>query len=84
MAFKEETTQATTVAVENLPPSTMVVQEIADIKDMAPTELSPLYEAIDPDALNTLFQGKMSGSVTFEYEGYTVTVEENSEVTVQT
>lgn len=44
-----------------------------------PSECPPLYEAIDPDALDTLFAplhrgSKRHGKVIFEYCGYEVTV----------
>lgn len=82
MAAKENVNEGTTGVVDS-PPSETVVQAIADAEDTTPLELSPLYEAIDPDALNTLFQGRTAGRVTFDYEGYTVTVGQNGEVTIQ-
>lgn len=33
-----------------------VIEEVADKLDTDPLELDPLYETIDPDALNQLFQ----------------------------
>ncbi|ODR80855.1 hypothetical protein BG842_02515 [Haladaptatus sp. W1] len=44
-----------------------------------PSECPPLYEAIDPDALDTLFaplhrESERNGKVMFEYCGYLVTV----------
>lgn len=41
----------------------------------------PLYEAIDPEALDELFRSG-SGRVIFEYAGYEVTVESSGDVTV--
>ncbi len=41
-----------------------------------PVDCPPLFEAINPDALDTLFEGKKSrGSLVFEYAGYIVTVD---------
>lgn len=39
----------------------------------------PLYEVIDPDALEVLFKDD-TGQVTFEYQGYTVTVDHTGDV----
>ena len=49
--------------------------------------LTPLFETIDPDALNALFSPTHSGdtrtgSVTFTHDGYEVTVTGAGEVTV--
>jgi hypothetical protein len=54
--------------------------------DTEPAELpEPLYEAIDPDALDALFEGHNSsnGVVTFSYCGYDVTVTVNGHVTLE-
>jgi hypothetical protein len=51
--------------------------------------LDPLYTAIDPDALNSIFDptgtsGPTSdGEVTFRYHGYTVTVESAGRVILE-
>ena len=60
------------------PPSICVVETVADALEADPTELRPLYEAVEPDALDTLFEssgGFTSGRVTFTFEGCTVTVD---------
>ena len=49
--------------------------------------LTPLFETIDPDALNALFSPTYSGdtrtgSITFTHDGYDVTVTATGEVTV--
>lgn len=50
------------------------------------TELDPLYEAIEPDALDALFaplgDRRAAGAVSFTYCGYRVTVESEESVTV--
>lgn len=58
-----------------------VVDEVADRAGVSPLELPPIYEAIDPDALDRLFSGSPDDtapsppdSVTFAYAGYSVTV----------
>jgi len=47
-------------------------------------EQTPLYERIDPDALNNLFSHneRTTGQVTFTYESYRVTVTSDHEVFV--
>lgn len=60
--------------------STAVIRAIADTSAIAPTELPPIYEAIDPDALERLFQRQMNGvprrggTVEFDYAGYSVRI----------
>lgn len=55
-------------------PSEAIVSAVAEREDVAVTEVPPLYYAIDPDALDRLFDGRRPGEVTFEYAGYEVTV----------
>lgn len=57
------------------PLSIQVIQAVADHKGIDPLELStPLFYSIDPEALDSLFQDT-TGHLTFEYDGYTVTVD---------
>lgn len=64
-----------------LPPaSEAVVERVAEAEDVDPLDLDPLYEAIDPDALDTLCGGprrdaRPSARIVFEYHGYTVVVD---------
>lgn len=53
-----------------------VIEAIADAGETDPTELSPpLYEVIDPDALETLFaRDQALGKVIFNYNSYEVSV----------
>lgn len=55
-------------------PSEAIVAAVAEREDAHPTEVPPLYHAIDPDALDRLFDGRRRGRVTFEYAGYEITV----------
>ena len=64
---------------ERLSPSEKIIQQIARREGVAPLELTPLHEVVNPEALDQLFQpagsaARMSGAVTFEYHGYEVTV----------
>lgn len=60
-----------------------VLREIAAREGTDPADLPvPLYEAIDPDALDSLFRAD-GGRVTFTYYRYTVTVESDGTVTLE-
>lgn len=77
-------------------PSEAVIQAVASVSGRKPTPLSnteggealdPLYNTINPDALNTLFDpttepSQSTGTVKFQYSGYEVTVENTGLVTV--
>lgn len=54
--------------------SEVVVTAVAVAEGTAPTALPPLYEAIDPDALDTV-AGSETVEVTFEYAGYEIQVD---------
>ncbi|MFW6003695.1 MAG: HalOD1 output domain-containing protein [Halanaeroarchaeum sp.] len=64
---------------ETTPPSLAVVALQAAVADEDPTDSAPLFEAIDPDALDAVAAGREGGvppvRISFEYEGYTVTVD---------
>lgn len=61
-------------------PSVCVIEAVSKRKDVDPTQIEPLLEAIDPDALDRLFERRtpdraMSGvSVAFSYADYHITV----------
>ncbi|WP_459808182.1 HalOD1 output domain-containing protein [Halopiger thermotolerans] len=54
--------------------SEAIVLGIAEQKEIPPPEMPPLYETIDPEALDTLFRDRDSGHLSFEYAGYTVVI----------
>jgi len=62
------------------PVSERVVTAVGRARDAAPTELDPLYDAIDPEAVDALFpdRGVPSGDsvreFAFTYEGFVVRV----------
>lgn len=68
--------------------SNEVIKKVAEAEDLDPLELtSPLYDVIDPDALDLVFAttptaGRMEGTVTFSYHGYDVTVRGDGDVSV--
>lgn len=72
----------------NESPSDTILRKVAAVKETEPTELdSPLYDVIDPDALNTLFAGRNGssgdGRVSFRYNDCEVSVESDGEVLVR-
>lgn len=67
----------------NKPVSLRVVDEIADKEGTSPLELEPLYDVVDPDALDALFQSDSAeGTFEFTYHGYHVVVREDGRLTV--
>lgn len=69
-------------------PSERVVEAVADAEDADPLDLPPLFGAIDPDALDSLFSSRLGsgaspiGEVSFSYGGYEVTVSADGRVTL--
>jgi hypothetical protein len=61
-----------------------VVSAVADAEDVSPLELTPLASVLDPDALDALFASDSMAieEVRFDYEGYTVVVDDNRDVTL--
>jgi len=62
----------------------IIVDSVAAATDQEATELQPLYEVIDPEALETLVESVStpSASVTFSYHGFKVTVAADRTVTL--
>ena len=73
---------------ETEPVSQTVVLAVAEATDEDPMELPPLYDTIDPDALNKLFGDRvdgaerLGGSFEFAYAGCDVTVRADGSVDV--
>lgn len=63
--------------------SQQVVEALARADNIDPLAMTtPLYDVIDPDALNAVLDTDSPVEVTFEYDGHTVTVESDGRVTV--
>lgn len=69
------------------PLSTKIVKTVAELKDTEPTELEqPLYEAINPDALDQLFTVRPgrnvrgSGEIQFMYCGCSIIITPDGDV----
>jgi len=65
-------------------PSMAVPEVISAITGREQTDFAPLYEAIDPEALDALVQSDSSVSVSFEHAGHSITVRSDGEVVVHT
>lgn len=69
--------------------SMRVIRNVAEVDDVDPVELPPLYEVVDADLLDGLVASTPdradapSLSVTFEYCGYTVTIDGTREVSIE-
>jgi len=65
-----------------------LVCAVADAEGCCPTDLPPLYETLDVDALDTLFSTETGrstfceGSLMFEYSDSTVTIWSDRSVTI--
>ena len=69
--------------------SLSVVESVATVREMEPTELRPLATVIDTDALNTLFTSTAYspaayGYVQFEYERCLVKVTADGQILIDT
>ena len=68
-------------------PSYAIVVALSKVTGNGITELGPLNEDVDTDALNTLFTGgsKSDGGtvVSFHFEGYTVNVEADGSIALE-
>lgn len=56
------------------PVSEQVVQTVANQSDTDELDLPPLFDTLDPESLDTLIREMNKGEVSFEYEGYSITV----------
>lgn len=65
-------------------PSARVIESVAEAAGVPPEDLSPpLYETIDPDALDSLVTSTSTDvAVSFEFNGYDVEVNANGSVSV--
>jgi hypothetical protein len=66
----------------NPSPTEQIVLKIAEQKGVEPTELPPLYDTIDAEALDALLTADSVGHLTFEYLDYEVTVTMPDHITV--
>ena len=56
-------------------PSVAIVTAVGEVTDQDATKLTPIYDIIDPGALDSLLDGFSADlSITFDYEGCTVVI----------
>jgi hypothetical protein len=73
---------------EETPPSTAVVEVVSRALNVEPTAVEPLYDVVDPDALDRLVdtdaadRSRSATRTEFAYEGLRVTVESVGRVAV--
>lgn len=67
---------------ESGPAHEQVVRAVANADGVGPTDLQPLYETVDPEALDALFEPGVDGTVAFTYEGHDVVIDSADGVTV--
>lgn len=66
-----------------IPLTQQIVEQVAATKSTSALDLTPLYTVIDPEALETIFSKRaQTGQIEFEYEGCSVRVDGDGEITV--
>ncbi|WP_049927107.1 HalOD1 output domain-containing protein [Halopiger goleimassiliensis] len=71
----------------NGPAAVAVVDAVSAVSGTDPIDLPPLYETIDPDAVNALLEASDPDSpvrIEFSYAGYDVVLRDGPRVTVRT
>jgi len=58
---------------DEMPPSAALVSAVSDARDVEPTNLPPLYDAVDADAMDALV-GERDVTMTVEYHGFLATI----------
>ncbi|ELY58956.1 HalOD1 output domain-containing protein [Natronolimnohabitans innermongolicus] len=74
-------------SLSDQPTSLAVVERVADLEGTDPLSLPPLYDAIDPEALDSISQSTAGGTQTgaavrFTYCGYDVRVGDDGAIDV--
>ena len=70
------------------PPSISVIQKVATLEGVDSMDLPPLYDSIDPEALDSLLEQRdghvtdETVSIEFTYNGYTVVVDSAGSIDV--
>lgn len=67
-------------------PALGVIEAIAGVKDERPTDLTPLGNDFDVDALNTLLSTETASSkitISFAYQGLLVTIDQSGSLVIE-
>jgi hypothetical protein len=65
-----------------IPPSQAIPEAVADAVGCEITDLPPLYDVVDPDALDDVFADRDAGTVSFCYSDHRITVTETGEIEI--
>ena len=63
-------------------PSRKIIERVAEATETDSVQLPPLYDDVDPDALDTLIQTMSDGELTFTYSGVKVTITSDESIKV--
>ena len=72
----------------SLTPSISLIEELSEMTDRDPLTMPPLYDSIDTDALDSLLSnastnGHPTVTVSFEYDGYSISIESSGNITIE-
>ena len=84
MSLEWNETETVFWADQHESPSEAIVAAIATKERVMETSLPPLYNQIDPDALDTLVAGQSNESIqiSFRYSGYTVRIRDSERIEI--
>lgn len=69
---------------DDVPLSSKIIQVLASIEDVPPNDLEPLYDSVDPDALDSIFANRGGkGHVKFYHSNHCITATSNREIIVE-
>jgi len=74
----EEDPDVVRTSIDDQAPSHVVVTAVAAVTDREPTSCPPLFDVVDPDALDAIFADREAGRVAFEYAGCEVTIHDGT------
>jgi hypothetical protein len=66
--------------------TTTVIQSVADVSGVSQTDLDPIFETVDPDALDQVLaslQWNAMAEVRFDYSGHRVVIRGDGRITVK-
>lgn len=84
--MNSQTRSKTETITDGKQPSVAVIDHVARVAGVDPLELEPLYDAIDPDVLDTVCTAAGFTTLEFDYCGYTVRLrraEENVQIDLE-
>lgn len=84
MSLEWNETQTVFWAEQHESPSEAIVSTIASEKRVAETDLPPLYEQVDPEALDKIVTGYSGDGiqVSFTYSGYHVHIQNSDKIEI--